>query len=892
MRRLLLALASLVLLAASSAGGQTPVPDGVATLLGRLEQTLRAGDPDSYMGLLGQTADRKRSALFASQNINSKLGRVAIRERDRVQLEGVLPGDGFQLLLEILFESGPRARLATWRVDVRRRGNASGGAPDDWAIVDQQVLTSLSGLHRLSLNPARQFTARDLVVTAEDLRLTLDAGSVFVAEADGSPTALVLLGRGEMTFTPSPKVEKDQVRLATGAETLTSPYEVAFLRLHPFDLESHLNKSALTERPVDPRDLKRADEVFRQEIGKTFGLDLGDLSQESWSLLPNTGDFVAEVRTRRFDALTYARSTAEIEDISLFDRKNRHHLAIYPSKEHVGLFGRFYSEDDQADYRVSHYDVDVAFDPDRQTLEGRARLNLECVTKGGTNSITFRLADSLNVKSVFTSEFGRLLFVRVRNQNAVVVNLPFTMTAGVRMVLTVEYGGTITPQPIDREGIGQMQIVEDELPSEASFLYSNRSYWYPQSPTPSYATALMRISVPGTYNCAASGERVSVVPDRPSRRPSATRQFTFQTTQPARYLAFLVSQLVEVRAEKLRLSSLFEAARLERPPGVYYDDVDVVTMTNPRLRNQGRDVSRTGQDILRFYASLVGDCPYPALTLALVERSLPGGHSPAFLAVVSQAAPGTRLNFRDDPASFPDFPEFFIAHELAHQWWGQAVGWKNYHEQWLSEGFAQYFAALYAEKARGPQVFDNMMRRMRRWALDESDQGPVYLGYRIGHVKNDGRLFRAVVYNKGATVLHMLRTLIGDRAFFAGIRRFYETWRFKKAGSDDLRRAMEAEAHVSLDRFFERWVYGQDLPQVTFTYRVVQNGDGQEALLRFEQAAETFDLPVVVMLDYVDRPPGRVVVRLGDRVVETRVPLAGQLRHADVSREETTAVIR
>jgi len=184
------------------------------------------------------------------------------------------------------------------------------------------------------------------------------------------------------------------------------------------------------------------------------------------------------------------------------------------------------------------------------------------------------------------------------------------------------------------------------------------------------------------------------------------------------------------------------------------------------------------------------------------------------------------------------------------------------------------------------------MRRMRRWTLDESEQGPVYLGYRIGHIKGDSRLFRAVIYNKGATVLHLLRSLLGDKAFFAGVRRFYELWRFEKAGSDDLRKAMEAASGVPLARFFEQWIYGQTLPQVAFTWRVNGNGDGQEVVLRFEQVGDPFQVPVAVSLDYADRPPARVVVKLSDRLLEARVPLAGLLRRAEVIREETVALVK
>src|SRR5207248_2554696 len=136
------------------------------------------------------------------------------------------------------------------------------------------------------------------------------------------------------------------------------------------------------------------------------------------------------------------------------------------------------------------------------------------------------------------------------------------------------------------------------------------------------------------------------------------------------------------------------------------------------------------------------------------------------------------------------------------QWWGQAIGWRNYHEQWLSEGFAQYFAALYAQRERGDDTFASVMKQCRRWAMDMSDQGPIYLGYRLGHIRNEGRVFRALVYNKSATVLHMLRRLVGDDPFMRGLRRFYRTSRFKKVGTEDFRAAMEKETGKSLERFF------------------------------------------------------------------------------------------
>src|SRR5262249_46379197 len=150
-----------------------------------------------------------------------------------------------------------------------------------------------------------------------------------------------------------------------------------------------------------------------------------------------------------------------------------------------------------------------------------------------------------------------------------------------------------------------------------------------------------------------------------------------------------------------------------------------------RQARRGRDLIEQAADIARFYTTLLRDCPFPSFTIALIESELPGGHSPGYFTALNQPLPNTPLVWRNHPTSFDKYPDFFLTHELAHQWWGGAVGWRNYHEQWLSEGFAQYFAALYAEHAHGGGVFAGMLRRMRDSALGDSDKGPIHLGYRL-----------------------------------------------------------------------------------------------------------------------------------------------------------------
>jgi hypothetical protein len=326
------------------------------------------------------------------------------------------------------------------------------------------------------------------------------------------------------------------------------------------------------------------------------------------------------------------------------------------------------------------------------------------------------------------------------------------------------------------------------------------------------------------------------------------------------------------------------------------DLLKVSVEANPGHVRRGREVAERAVEIAQFYQSILGEYPYPTFTVALVEGDLPGGHSPGYFAVLHEPLSSAPAFVpRNDPASFENYPDFFLAHELAHQWWGQAVGWRNYHEQWLSEGFAQYFAALYAQQrgaagvgASGSPgdnaVFRGVMRQMRKWAIDEADQGPISLGYRLGHIQGDSRVMRALVYDKSAIVLHMLRRLVGDDVFFRGVRRYYRASRFRSVATVDFQVAMEAEAGRTLDRFFDRWIYGSTLPRLNFSYRV----DGKSVVLHIDQVGELFDVPVTVTLQYADRTSVDILVPVIDRSVDLHVPLTGRLRAADISKDDVS----
>ncbi len=876
----------------------------VATpLLVEIERVLAAGDPASYLDLLHPDASRERASIFSAAEVRAGATRVAVRERDRQPLDASTPEAGFRLVLDAFTAYGDRARVATWQIDVRPAGVR-------WRIADQQRLSVVDSLYRLSLDTRRRFRARNFTVTAEDLELTLVDGHVYHVNADDQLTGLLLLGRGEMRFAPAPDVERRQIEIVAGDETLTTRFDSAYVRAAAIDV--HVDRSGLQEVPLDNRELQVARQVFLTESVKTYVIDLGDLSSETWSLLPAGGDFLAEVDTRRFDSLTYVRARSEPEDVLVFDRPRQRTISAYPSRERLASAGPFFSEERAAQYDVIDYEVDAAFSPQRLWIDGRTRMRIR-TRESFTGQMNVKLADPLVVHAVESDEFGRLFHLRARGQNLVVINLPGLVMPGTEFSVTITYAGRLMPQAADREtaqadtagqpprGQNAVRLPTAAMAGEPVFLYSSRSYWYAQNPTGGYSTATLRISVPANLSVIATGMPAPDSPRDLEAAPGAPprRVFEFTADRPVRYLAFIASRFASVDRVTLALDDnrtrdavnasgsgpAFSAPAIS---GAVHTSVDLVIEAHPLQASGGRQYTDRAADVLRFYHSLIGDAPYGSFTLALVESPQPGGHSPAYFATLNQRLPNAPPVWRTDPVNFASYPDFYLAHEVAHQWWGQAVGWANYHEQWLSEGVSQYFAALYAEEAYGPEVFGDVLRQMRQWAIDRSDQGPVYLGYRLGHVRNDSRTFRALVYNKGAAVLHMLRRFIGDEAFFRGLRRFYVGARYRRVGTEDLRYAMELESDRSLERFFERWIYEAGIPEIRFAY-LEHTAPDHEVAVRIEQTGdEVFDLPVTLTLEFQDRTTRDVVIRVTEVRTEVRLPLEKSLRSLRMSDRDGT----
>ncbi len=194
---------------------------------------------------------------------------------------------------------------------------------------------------------------------------------------------------------------------------------------------------------------------------------------------------------------------------------------------------------------------------------------------------------------------------------------------------------------------------------------------------------------------------------------------------------------------------------------------------------------------IEFYSDYIG--PYSYEKLANVSAAFGGGGTEH----ASEIFYGQTVMDRDATS--------IVAHEIAHQWFGDAVTESDWDDAWLSEGFATYFALLFAEHYDGRDAFVSGLQRARVTALAaEKRLNEPVVHNNIADLKE---VIPSLVYQKGAWVLHMLRGQVGSDPFRTGIRQYYREHRDRNASSDDLRRAMEEASGQDLRWFFDQWLH-------------------------------------------------------------------------------------
>lgn len=230
---------------------------------------------------------------------------------------------------------------------------------------------------------------------------------------------------------------------------------------------------------------------------------------------------------------------------------------------------------------------------------------------------------------------------------------------------------------------------------------------------------------------------------------------------------------------------------------------------------------------------------------------------------------------------FTGFVQEVTPHEVAHQWWGHAVGWASYHDQWLSEGFAEFSAGLFLQQAVAGdwrhdyiQFWDRLRQRVlekNSFGVAPNDAGPLWMGERLISPRTMDA-YQNVTYPKGAYVLQMLRSIMrsdDDKPFIDMMHDFVESHRdhpastesFKAIAEKHMSKLMDVEGNHRLDWFFNEWVYGTQVPRYKFEYQLTPVEGGKVKLrmsITQSEVDDSFIMLVPVFADF-----GKGMIRIG-----------------------------
>ena len=386
-------------------------------------------------------------------------------------------------------------------------------------------------------------------------------------------------------------------------------------------------------------------------------------------------------------------------------------------------------------------------------------------------------------------------------------------------------------------------------------------HWFPCYDSPNeMATSEMHVTVREPFTVIAIGELRGVEPGP----EDGTRTFHwYQSVPHATYLTSVVAgEYAELRDE--------------------WDGIPILYYVPPGREEDGREVFKNTPDMMKFFSERTGvRYPYAKYSQVFVQDFIFGGMENVSATTLTDSA------LYDERARLDADADPLIAHEIAHQWFGDLLTCRDWSHGWLNEGFATFMELAYCEHNKGHEEFLNALRAEMDSYLGESGR---YKRAIVTNVYNEPiDLFDRHLYEKGGIVLNMLRVHLGETLFWKAIRRYAISRRGTNVVTPDLQRAIEEATGKNMDWFFDQWVYSAGHPELKAEYSW---DDGAKiARLSFKQTQsgdkvpEVFRLPMRIDFKLDDGGVSSNNVDLVEREQSFLFPLASQPKFVRVDGE-------
>jgi hypothetical protein len=705
-------------------------------------------------------------------------------------------------------------------------------------------------LNTLRTDRAQIYRVRELSLRNDAVRVSMEEGKLaFLEPLQGRVTGAVFTGRGRILAVPRDVVERRSLARFTGAPLLDEGFSRAYFRFT--DDTSEQLRRQLRQAGAKPID----EPTFAEE----WDLVVADLNP--WHSLRVLADWLSEEPQPYFYAGVLGDKTGAF-DVLVDERREEQTLIGQGKEEGLARYYNIWASFSRTSGQRAGRGPRIPFSPLRyaldntiredRTLEGVAALELR-TNRSGERLVPLEMSRQLRVTAVtdaasrplefFQNEEVKREEIARRGNDAVFVILPAAAKAGETIRLRLTYRGTV----ISDAGNGVYFVGE-------------RGSWYPHvGASDAFVPFDLRFRWPRRLNLVVTGRRVE------EREDGEWRVGRWQSEASIPVAGFNLGEYVrgQVDAGPWRIE-LHANRQLERAVMEQYSRTTVVLPPPIRTKSGNLPAPRViwpdappspaalleklGADIaesIRFYEKMCGPFPFERLQVAQIPGSFgQGWPGLLYLSTLSFLSPAQQARAGVGQRTVAQFTGLVPAHEVAHQWWGNVVGWSSYRDQWIHEGLANYLALLYVNsKTPGDRELTEWLSHYRD-ELTQKDPstgepadeiGPVTLGYRLRSSKSPGG-FTQVIYSKGTWIFHMLRTMLRDPAaknpdarFHALLQNILRDFRHRGLSTEDFRReiekvmtpAMALEGGRSMEWFFDQWVGNQGIPRyaVEFTAR-------------------------------------------------------------------------
>jgi hypothetical protein len=454
----------------------------------------------------------------------------------------------------------------------------------------------------------------------------------------------------------------------------------------------------------------------------------------------------------------------------------------------------------QQAYDVHYYDLDLTPNPATQVLTGTVRMKASVVS-GPLSTADLDFYANLTVDAVTS---GGVAATFSRSSDLLTVNLDRVYGNGEMMDVVVSYHGA----PSAAGSFGFNVANGRNLVWSLSEPFGARSWWpCKDAPEDKADSVDIRVTVPTGMITASNGTRIEATDNGTIAVTRWRERYPIAT-----YLVSLASYPYTVTTDHYRYSPT--------------DSMPIQFFNFPETVAGAATVQARVKDMIATYAGIFGEYPFVAEKYGHAQFLFGGGMEHQTCTSLGGNA----------------YIEYIVAHELAHQWWGDLVTCRDFHHIWVNEGFATYCEALWAEAVSGTAAYHADLSFNKYFG-----SGTIY----VPDLTDENRIFDSnLSYNKGSWVLHMLRRVLGDPVFFAALRQFYAQYGYSTATTEDFRDVCEAVSGRDLDAFFQQWIYGEYYPHYRSSWTSAPAEGGHDVTLSLEQIQpwQLFNMPLDVKI--------------------------------------------